>query len=182
MSFAVKATKPEEVEKNNIFPYGVQRDKPLIYAISIEYHPSYNIESKTKNLKLESIIFCLSSLGNIPNQSKNIKFIKCETEASLLSHFFEAIQGFDPDILVCHDATMALDMIVTRADMLNMKEKAKLGRLGSNRIIAQMPNMKQRQMLILAGRLLVDTFLHAKDLLKSVDYSISFLSKDTNGN
>lgn len=31
-------------------------------------------------------------------------------------------------------------------------------------------------MWMLAGRLLVDTYFHAKDLVKSVDYSLPFIS------
>lgn len=37
-------------------------------------------------------------------------------------------------------------------------------------------NLKHKQMWMLAGRLLVDTYFHAKDLVKSVDYSLPFIS------
>lgn len=80
VSFAVKVTKPADVKKNNIFPSSAQRDKPIIYAISLQYHPNYNVESKMKNFGLQSIMFCLSSLGPIPHVIKNAKVVKCETE------------------------------------------------------------------------------------------------------
>lgn len=178
ISFAVKVTKPADVKKNNIFPSSAQRDKPIIYTISIQYHSAYNMEAKTKNLVLQSTVFYLSSLGSVPAQNKNVKFVRCENELELISRFLEAIEGFDPDVLACHDATMALDTVISRCDFLNIKEKARLGRLGSSRLIPNITNMKQRQMLVLAGRLLVDTYIHAKDLLKSVDYSLSFLSSN----
>ena len=86
------------------------------------------------------------------------------------------MEGYDPDILVCHDATMVLDTIITRIETLNMKEKTRLSRLGANRQISSPGNLRQKLMLMLAGRLLVDTYFHAKDLVRSVDYSLPFLS------
>jgi hypothetical protein len=38
-------------------------------------------------------------------------------------------------------------------------------------------NQKQRINMILSGRLLVDSYTHAKDNIKSVDYELSAMSK-----
>jgi hypothetical protein len=59
---------------------------------------------------------------------------------------------------------------------LNIRQRTKLSRLGSHRQPLNTNNLKQKQMSMLAGRLLVDTYFHAKDLMKAVDYSLPFIS------
>jgi hypothetical protein len=60
-------------------------------------------------------------------------------------------------------------MIITRIIKNCSKELFRLGRLSLGREIHK-TNQKQKINMAISGRLLVDTYSHAKDMIKSVDY------------
>jgi DNA polymerase alpha subunit A len=55
--------------------------------------------------------------------------------------------------------------------------KAKLGRLVHSMYTGASSNQQQRLSASLAGRLLVDTFIHSKDMIKSIDYDLEAMAK-----
>jgi len=80
------------------------------------------------------------------------------------------IMRHDPDVLVCHDGAKILDTLIQRMARIGDKyNKPALGRLKVAHELSKV-NQNQRINSTVAGRLVCDTFVHAKDMIKSVDY------------
>lgn len=96
----------------------------------------------------------------------------------MISKFKAELNRLDPDVIVCHDSSRILDTLIQRMAQLGDKNmKPKLGRLVHSMYTGSTSNQQQRLSASLAGRLLVDTFLHSKDMIKSVDYDLETMAK-----
>lgn len=84
----------------------------------------------------------------------------------------------DPDIIICHDSSYIIDTLILRMQALstNKYDRPRLGRFVITHELSK-HNQVQRITSSLAGRLLADTYLHAKDMIKSVDYDLTAMSK-----
>lgn len=90
----------------------------------------------------------------------------------MFGNFIADLNRLDPDVIVCHDASKILDTLIQRMAQIGDKnERPKLGRLVYHYNLSS-SNQHQRINSALAGRLLVDTFIHSKDMIKSVDYEL----------
>lgn len=92
----------------------------------------------------------------------------------MIGKFQTDLNRLDPDVIVCHDSSKILDTLVQRMSQLGDKNvKPKLGRLFQvSQSYGGASNQHQRLSAALAGRLVVDTFIHSKDMIKSVDYDL----------
>lgn len=89
-----------------------------------------------------------------------------------MAQFQADLRRYDPDVLVCHDSSRVLDALIQRiARIGDRQDRPRLGRL-VHLYDLNKSNQTQRINSTIAGRLLVDTFLHAKDMIKSVDYEL----------
>lgn len=81
----------------------------------------------------------------------------------MITKFMNDIILLDPDLIVCHDASKILDTLICRLPRLKTDRnvKMKFGRLNMLRDGSK-SNQTQRVNKFIAGRLLVDTYLHAK--------------------
>jgi DNA polymerase elongation subunit (family B) len=166
--------KPSEVSKKKLFLNVKDPKENIIFAICSHYCKAYDIECKPKKPELQGSIYYLSSLGK-PPETKKIRRVACADEDQLLSRFVAEVNALDPDFLVCHDACNALDALISRLEKLKNNQVGKLGRLVKAK---QLPrNMNQKIHAVISGRLLIDTFVHAKDMMRSVDYSLANMSK-----
>lgn len=96
----------------------------------------------------------------------------------MISKFKAELNRLDPDVIVCHDSSRIIDTLIQRMTQLGDKNvKAKLGRLVHSMYTGASSNQQQRLSASLAGRLLVDTFIHSKDMIKSVDYDLETMAK-----
>ena len=96
----------------------------------------------------------------------------CQDEKQMFAQFQAELRRLDPDVIVCHDSAKILDTLIQRMARLGPKnEKPILGRL---RFVHQLSSSNQNQRIssTLAGRLVCDTFLHSKDMIRSVDYEL----------
>lgn len=95
----------------------------------------------------------------------------------MISRFIADVVRLDPDFIVCHDSSKILDTLVCRLPKIagdrNMKNK--FGRLNIIRDLSKI-NQYQRINKFIAGRLLVDTYLHAKEMIKEIDYELATIS------
>ena len=88
----------------------------------------------------------------------------------MIALFQAELRKYDPDVIVCHDSSKIIDTLIQRlAKISERHDKPKLGRfIFANEFSKN--NQYQRINTALAGRLLVDTYIHSKDMIKSVDY------------
>ena len=90
----------------------------------------------------------------------------------MIGKFMADLNALDPDVIVCHDASKVLDLLIQRMTVMGDKHlKPKLGRLVHHYNVHS-SNQNQRITAALAGRLIVDTFIHSKDMIKSIDYEL----------
>ncbi|KNE67086.1 DNA polymerase (pol2) [Allomyces macrogynus ATCC 38327] len=96
-----------------------------------------------------------------------------QQERSLLSQFMATVQVQDPDVLLGHNiAGFDLEVILSRFKHLNLGGWSKLGRLRRT----QWPKATQFRTIV-AGRLLLDTYLAAKEFIgSSKSYSLTHLA------
>lgn len=90
----------------------------------------------------------------------------------MIGQFLADVNRLDPDVLVCHDSSNIMDVLIQRISQLGDKNtRPKLGRL-VHYYNCNSSNQQQRINSAIAGRLLVDTFIHSKDMIKSIDYEL----------
>ncbi|KAJ1702657.1 hypothetical protein LUZ63_002436 [Rhynchospora breviuscula] len=113
--------------------------------------------------------------------------IESSCERALLNRLMTEIHKMDPDVLVGHNISgFDLDVLLHRAQACKVPSScwSKIGRLKRS----VMPKLKRGKsvygsgaspgiMSCVAGRLLCDTYLCARDLLKAASYSLTELSK-----
>eukprot|EP00177_Eucheuma_denticulatum_P001429 GFKZ01002578.1.p1 GENE.GFKZ01002578.1~~GFKZ01002578.1.p1 ORF type:complete len:1531 (+),score=264.94 GFKZ01002578.1:285-4877(+) len=104
-------------------------------------------------------------------------------EPALLNNFLSKLMRLDPDVILGHDLMgYGLDVLLSRMSARRCREWSRLGRLIQRRDLTQVVKNNSSSSWFkseaIAGRLLVDTYMHAKDLLmKEKDYSLSALSQ-----
>lgn len=105
-------------------------------------------------------------------------------EPSLLNNFLSKLLRLDPDVVLGHDIMgFGLDVLLARMSARRCREWSRLGRLVQRRDLSQVVKNNASSSWFkseaIAGRLLVDTYTHAKELLfREKDYSLSALSKN----
>ncbi|GMI02114.1 hypothetical protein TrST_g14239 [Triparma strigata] len=100
-------------------------------------------------------------------------------ERAMLSRFMSQVQQWDPDVLIGHNAWgFDLEVLLSRATELKIPTWDRLGRLRHTK----MPNkgwFSGKDYLIadvLAGRVVCDTYISSKELLRETTYSLTNLS------
>ena len=99
----------------------------------------------------------------------------------MLETFINKLHLIDPDLLVSHNLCgSVIEILLARISYLRINHWSRLGRMKR----AQMPQRKfdasfhswvPRQ--VSCGRLLVDTFLNAKELVRETNYDLGHLVK-----
>ena len=98
----------------------------------------------------------------------------------MLETFIHRLHQIDPDLIVAHNLCgSTIEILLARISMLRISHWSRIGRLKRS----QMPSRKQDSMgswiprMVSCGRLLVDTFLNAKELLRETNYDLGHLAK-----
>lgn len=100
-----------------------------------------------------------------------------ESEAALISNFISQINSFDPDILSVHDAyTSVFDTFLGRVKKLKIANWSKISRLKKSYQVDGSNLFRIRHAT--TGRLICDTFLSSRELIRETDYSLSYLSRN----
>lgn len=95
---------------------------------------------------------------------------------TILARFEADIRKYDPDFFVCHDSSKILDSLICRLNNIDKNCKIKFSRLKIGKSVSK-TNQVQRINTFLAGRLLVDTFFHSKDMVKSIEYDLENMAQ-----
>ncbi|KAL1921703.1 uncharacterized protein VTP21DRAFT_10345 [Calcarisporiella thermophila] len=101
-----------------------------------------------------------------------------QKERALLDRFVSILRQVDPDVLIGHNIIgFDLDVLLHRMKATGVEEWSRLGRLRRR----QWPKFQNTdstyiQRMIVSGRLICDTYLAAKDLVRSKSYSLQTLA------
>lgn len=137
---------------------------------------------------LENVGFTSRFGAALTPGSNNIRVEQAKSEKALLNYFIAMLQRHDPDILVGHNFLgFDLGVLLHRMKACKVDFWSKIGRLNWS----QWPKTKagaafsteasyaERQ--ILSGRIVCDTYLAAKDLVKAKNYSLATLAESQLG-
>ncbi|CAG8622841.1 65_t:CDS:10, partial [Paraglomus brasilianum] len=116
-------------------------------------------------------------------QHLGIKLEITRTERSLLNYLIAIIHRVDPDVLVGHNFVgFDLDVLLHRMKELKIDGWSKLGRLRRTTWpklqtgAGGMGDSTYMEKAIVSGRLMCDTYLNARDLIKSKNYTLTELA------
>jgi DNA polymerase elongation subunit (family B) len=94
----------------------------------------------------------------------------------MINNFLAWLAEEDPDFLAVHDVySNSLDLLVSRAVKKNIRNVSLLARLAP--LYQLKPDSLRRKESATRGRLVVDTFLFAKEQYRLKDYSLGCLSE-----
>ncbi|CAB3401796.1 unnamed protein product [Caenorhabditis bovis] len=97
-------------------------------------------------------------------------------EKALLTLFLAKLNQIEPDIIVGHDLSAMVSILVSRLEKLKIPNWSRMSRLKRTINIGKVGHSKAGQWELTAGRLLLDSKLAAMELMKSRSYDISELS------
>ncbi|RIA89475.1 DNA polymerase family B-domain-containing protein [Glomus cerebriforme] len=116
----------------------------------------------------------------VGEEKKKGLHLKLETnEFSLINYLLALIKQYDPDVFIGHNFIgFDLDVLLHRLKTLRVKDWSCLGRLRRTVWPSWSGAMNESSFLeksIVNGRLICDTYLNAKELIKSKNYSLTEL-------
>ena len=99
----------------------------------------------------------------------------------MLETFIAKLYQVDPDLVVSHNLCgSTIEILLARIQLLKISRWSSIGRLKRS----SLPNRKidaaassWLPRIVSCGRLLVDTFLNAKELIRETNYDLGHLSK-----
>ena len=104
---------------------------------------------------------------------------KAPNERAMISRFLAQLQKWDPDVIVGHNAWgFDLEVLLSRATELKIPTWDRVGRLKHTKMPAK-GHFSGKDYLIadvLAGRILCDTYISSKELLRETTYSLTNLA------
>ncbi|CAL2036593.1 unnamed protein product [Caenorhabditis brenneri] len=147
-------------------------------------HPS----SDRKDLKPKCLVTKPSG-GSLPydiqkrlESDKISKFVKTvPNEKALLTLFLAIINEEEPDIIVGHDLSAAIALLVSRLEKLKLPNWSRISRLKRSINIGKIGHSKSGQWELTAGRMLLDSKLAAMELVKSRSFDLAELSQQILG-
>uniref|UniRef100_A0A2S2P4V9 DNA polymerase n=2 Tax=Schizaphis graminum TaxID=13262 RepID=A0A2S2P4V9_SCHGA len=104
------------------------------------------------------------------------KIIKMDSERALLTFFLAKLSKIDPDMIIGHDiCSHILSTLVNRLEANKIQNWSKIGRL--RRTLFPKKGKFMTEKSVLSGRLICDTQISAKELIKARSYDLYSLSE-----
>ena len=170
-----------------------QSHKHEVVGISCLIHNGVNIDGATPNKRGQLSHFsCIRSPGrgvtmplDIGRQLKKHQLdrnvVVVGNERALLTFVLSRITALDPDVLAGHNISgFSLDVLLHRMAACNIPNWSRIGRLRRSRMpkagVGNSGNASHFGVLA-AGRLVCDTLLSARELVRETQYSLTHLTK-----
>lgn len=98
----------------------------------------------------------------------------------MIDTFVNKVHMVDPDFLVAHSlCTTIIETLLARIQYLRIAHWSRIGRLRRSAIPLKRFDSSAAQWIpraVTCGRLLVDTYLNAKELVRETNYDLGYLS------
>ncbi|KAF1762051.1 hypothetical protein GCK72_010313 [Caenorhabditis remanei] len=98
-------------------------------------------------------------------------------EKALLTRFLALINEQEPDMVVGHDLSATIALLVSRLEKLKLPNWSRISRLKRSINIGKLGHSKSGQWELTAGRLMLDSKLAAMELVKSRSFDLTELSQ-----
>ena len=143
----------------------------------------------TKNFQSFSLVRKLEGTNLPPNVNEQIRGMKTnvfwfQNERQLLEQFINKIQIIDPDIITAHNLCGGIfETLIARIQFLKINHWSRLGRKKRS----ELPKIKNDQVSsysgglwlprqVTCGRLMCDTCLSARELIRETNYTLGNLA------
>ncbi|EYC39595.1 hypothetical protein Y032_0650g1135 [Ancylostoma ceylanicum] len=156
-----------------------------ICMISMLYNPACNLSNPSTDQKdLHRLcMFTKPYGGTLPFDIKDQLnrrglsdiVLTAGNEKALLSLFLAKVHKYEPDIIVGHDLSASISVLVSRMDKLKVANWSRTSRLKRTINVGKVAHNKAGQWELTAGRMLVDSRLSAMELVRSRSYDLSEL-------
>ncbi|XP_022162761.1 DNA polymerase alpha catalytic subunit [Myzus persicae] len=166
--------------------YNKKTKQNEIIILSCLVHTHFPIDQAPQT-HLHNQFFCaISRPSNIPwplryqEELKKCgdpsKIIKMDSERALLTFFLAKLSKIDPDMIIGHDiCSYILSTLVGRLEANKIQNWSKIGRLRRTLFPKKGKFMSEKS--VLSGRLICDTQISAKELIKARSYDLYSLSE-----
>jgi DNA polymerase alpha subunit A len=108
-------------------------------------------------------------------------FLMGQNETAIINQFLNRLANFDPDIIIGHNLyTGAMELLFNRITKLKINNWAKIGKFRRDVLPKFLQNSNLGNFYVrscMVGRLICDTFLSCRDILKENNYNLSFLAE-----
>lgn len=125
------------------------------------------------------------SLPDLLKRNRSLSVRACANEQELLVQLLHAVHASDPDVLVGHNMLgFDMDVLLNRMRTLHVSHWSKIGRLRRRempRAVAGAGGKDSFVGVLTCGRLLCDTYLAARELVRQTIYTLSALAKELLG-
>lgn len=154
--------------------------------ISCVLHSAVDIDSNTtrRDTHKFSIVrkidsnFSFDYLKKETSKRKGVQVQVESSEAGLINHFINRVFEMDPDVIVAHDAfSSVLDTLIARIKALKISNWSRLGRLKKGEDALSNGSAMQRARWVTGGRLVCDTYLSSRELVRETDYNLTHLAE-----
>lgn len=171
-------------------------DHPEIYSICGTYIDKYLLEDEKGENERQNIVPLIvvrkvdhphikfEDLEKIKNKPefKGSVFMVAQNETAVINQFINKIGQYDPDIIVGHKLySEHLDFLINRINKLKITNWSKIGRLKRDPLPKFIATNNSRETNILRistfGRLICDTMLSCKDMLRESNFDLDYLSQ-----
>lgn len=150
---------------------------------SYNLNQDYNEDTFCEN---DNVLLICRKMKNFNYSNDNVKkLVNCQNvilvpnENTLINIFIQKITNTDPDIMISHNLYNNLENILGRISKLKVSNWSKIGKIKRefNPKNFQSGNNNMYIRACMVGRLLCDTFISCRDILRESNYDLDFLSK-----
>lgn len=130
--------------------------------------------AKSINLKVDAYDAFKKRYGNS-------NFLLGQNESAVINQFINRVHQFDPDVVVGHNLyTGHMELLFNRISKLKINNWSKIGKFKRDVLPKFLQNSNLNNIYVrscMLGRLICDTFVSCRDILRENNYNLSFLSE-----
>jgi DNA polymerase alpha subunit A len=145
---------------------------PLI--VLRKHDQNLNAMSKGINLKVDAYDALKKRYGNT-------NFLIGQNESAVINQFINRVHQFDPDVIVGHNLyTGHMELLFNRISKLKINNWSKIGKFKRDVLPKFLQNSNLNNIYVrscMLGRLICDTFVSCRDILRENNYNLSYLSE-----
>jgi len=171
-------------------------DQPEIYSICGTYIDKYLLEDEKGENERQNVVPIIvvrkvdhphikfEDLEKIKNRPefKGALFMVAQNETAVINQFINKIGQYDPDVIVGHKLfSEHFDFLINRINKLKISNWSKIGRLKRDPLPKFIASNISKETNIIRlstfGRLICDTLISCKDMLKESNFELDYLSQ-----
>lgn len=146
----------------------------LPFIVIRKHDQNLNTSSKGFTLKLDAY-------DGFKRKYGSSNFLIGQNESALINQFINRVHIFDPDVIVGHNLyTGHMELLFNRISKLKINNWSKIGKFKRDVLPKFLQNSNLNNIYVrscMLGRLICDTFVSCRDILRENNYNLAYLSE-----